>query len=383
MNNDKDLNETELTRVSNALDALEKHNNQPTTNAWEAIMEESNNRSRRVSRRTQLISAAAAAVVVIAITGAAIAVTSNGKDKTIKTVDKKKNENVSTSTTVPLSPEEQLLQNAVLVNGISLTGSPSSLTMTNGKDGQAIDPSSDLFKNVAYRINRSRIYSPDNTKYASISNLPELNKEWTGSTLTIVDTSTGKTTVVKPEPFKFDTEDVAPEGQTISVSDIIWIDNDQFLMATSINTGNGSTWALGSLSKPVSINDAKEVSSVVAPSGSGGNIATVDAAKFNGHTYILSTETPSVEKDGASSLVPGVVRITVADLDTGQVVWTTDIEVGDADFDGQGNQSLSFGENENTVYGSLTDVKDVRAFIYDHAKNKSYFPNADMALFIR
>lgn len=112
---DKELNGQELTRVSNALDALQKHNNQPTTNAWEAIMEESTKRSRGISRRTQLLSAAAAVALILAVTGTALLVSSNGDNDSVKTVDKKKKEKVVTPTTVPLTEEQQLIANGYIL----------------------------------------------------------------------------------------------------------------------------------------------------------------------------------------------------------------------------------------------------------------------------
>ena len=71
-NFENELNKEELNRVSNALDALQQHNEQPTKNAWGAIMEESNQRSRHISRRTQILSVAAAAAVILAIAGATL-----------------------------------------------------------------------------------------------------------------------------------------------------------------------------------------------------------------------------------------------------------------------------------------------------------------------
>ncbi len=408
MNNE--LNDQELTRVSNALDALQQHNEQPTTNAWEAIMEESTTRSRRISRRTGFLSAAAAAAVIIAITGTALAVASNGGSKEgVKTVDKKKKDPVATSTTQPLTEEQQLLKDTVILTYVPTGGEPggdnyaftveardgltgrqnkkfnsfiSQANLFNPTVGHAggntlsfvpgASPSCDDFDTHFFNMKTgvaskmtgnnysSRRYSPSGNKYAEISSYCPESDSWE-TTMTIVDTKTGAKRVIKAEPFV--DVDGNPAAK-VTAAEVMWVDDNQILLGTAITTANGLNWTLETLDKPISLNNAvrKEVD---APSSSDGQTVTNDVIKIEGQVYAVISEDNSLYGDENGVRDPATIR--VLNLTTGKDVWSKSFDQSYVSFG-----SLTFGNDINTIYGSVYQGDSEFPFIYDQKNDKDH-----------
>ena len=238
-NFENELNEQELNRVSNALDALENHNQTPTTQGWEALMDEYTTRSQVTSRRTKLISAAAALALIASVSTAIILSTSNNE---VKTVDQNKKETVSTST-IPLTEEQQLLKGGVTLYSDdaesklvdSLTGDEipgfkefiansgikqGAITSAGGNhlEYREIDNSLDCKKQTFHYFNfrtgetakmtgdkiySKRVYSTSDNKYAEIDSTCATGPEagnWRVA-MTIVNTKTNEKTIVNPEPY--------------------------------------------------------------------------------------------------------------------------------------------------------------------------------------
>ncbi len=365
----------------------------PTTNAWEAIMEESNNRSRRVSRRTQLISAAAAAVVIVAITGAAIAVTSNGDDKTIKTVDKKKNENVSTST-IPAAPTEAELlrevnlaiatikQNTIpdvgpstMVSDISIVDGSTNKTLFSLPNDKSDDGGE---YDVDLRINRisgnhiagsryiqcdqpignfsvdistgkatntglvTRTYSPSGNKYAEVSSTCDNAP----TSAFIVDAATGNKRELASETIN---------GTETSINAIFWVNENRIIYST---VGN-YFYKVADLTGRVSIKDDPQVKGI----GVDGQV--VDAMESKGKSYVLVF----TGQDGPDTF-------SVVNLEDGSLLWTHQLEVGEV----WGKMGLVFGSSPKRVLGSITRTNGETAYIYDADHNITLRPNAFAAL---
>ena len=98
-NEENNISEEELTRVSKALNAIENHSNQPTQSEWNQIMEESKTKTRKQTMRTKILSIAAAIALVAMVGGIIFALTNGNDSSKINTVDNKKKEAVETSTT--------------------------------------------------------------------------------------------------------------------------------------------------------------------------------------------------------------------------------------------------------------------------------------------
>ena len=114
---ESNISEQDLNRITQALNALGNHNSKPTKTEWNQIMEESKTKTRKQTMRTKILSIAAAIALVAMVGGIIFALTNGNDSSKINTVDNKKKEAVetSTTTTTPLTDEQRLLQNTVIL----------------------------------------------------------------------------------------------------------------------------------------------------------------------------------------------------------------------------------------------------------------------------
>ena len=415
-NEENNISEEELTRVSKALNAIENHSNQPTQSEWNLIMEKSKAATRKQMMQTKILSIAAVIALVVMVGGIIFALTNSNDSSKINTVDNKKKEAVktSTTTTTPLTDEQRLLQNTVILTR-EITQVPSgntiqdsTLVMSEGLTGKTIDkftpfikgiydplisyaggnniaitagasPSCDptglsyyntktnITSNVSGKAGVGRFFSPSGNKYAEFQPTcyEYVNNRLDSTVMTIVDTKTGSKRVIKPEPWKdaVDEDGIVIPDASVSAVGIHWIDENQFLLSTSINTANGINITLESLDKTISLTNAVKKDSI-APSSSDGDIYTSDVKIVDGKIYLLIVE---------SALDKNKSQLKVQELKSGKVIYTkkiTDINLA------------IFGNSIDTIYGSLSDYSDqnytkTKSFIYDHKLDKVYNPGGD------
>lgn len=145
-NEENNISEEELTRVSKALNAIENHSNQPTQSEWNLIMEKSKAATRKQMMQTKILSIAAVIALVVMVGGIIFALTNSNDSSKINTVDNKKKEAVktSTTTTTPLTDEQRVLQNTVILTR-KITQVPSgntiqdsTLVMSEGLTGKQL-----------------------------------------------------------------------------------------------------------------------------------------------------------------------------------------------------------------------------------------------------
>lgn len=416
-NFENELNKEELNRVSNALDALQQHNEQPTKNAWGAIMEESNQRSRHISRRTQILSVAAAAAVILAIAGATLVLINSKETGGVKTVDKNKNDKVETTTTTttsttPLSNEQQVLKNTIQLKQINIPSQEANrgdnvsydiydpisgkklyelprgdqypyvsllglsgnvFTGTGLNQDYEPAPNFSLFLDSGKIIKTDglyRIYSPDKSKYAEFNGIEGSSAQ----SVAIVDTKTGKRRVLKPEtatsiPESFSGNDLGDNPQEY-IAEIIWLNNSKFIFRTNIAGMYTQIWRLGNLDAPISITKSEKVSRYELD-GAGD---LLDAREYNGQTYILEWS-----RGGSESEAILIVR----NLSTGKELWTKSYNMSDTSVLNIGD-NMYLGSTPEVVYGSVTDSKGNReSYIFDHQNNKEYTPGGDIVLPVR
>ncbi|HMS24475.1 MAG TPA: hypothetical protein PKB15_02100 [Acidimicrobiia bacterium] len=433
MNDDanNELNNQELTRVSNALDALQNHNEQPTNNAWEAIMEESTNRSRRVSRRTGILSAAAAAAVIIAITGGVLVVANNGgSEDGIKTVDKKKKDPVATSATIPLTAEQKLLKNSYLMKladgGYGLVYGTIAPTLFDPESGSKVkDISSKNFEfygepqasggHISFRdgqeycegvtlpINSTsvnlktlnvedltvarRAYAPSRNKYADI----QADCQGTGivsdttGTVTIVDTKTNKKRIIKPESRTTTSTDADGKPVTLTerhdIRTVIWIDDNRFIYQgeTAILNRDGSYfteseigWYTADLRKTISLINASPIEGFCCGSAGFGTI--YDAIVENGTTYLLASgvRTDPNDNDGRTEN-----NIAIYELESNTFTWSLKPAIPNY----AGIYYAAFGKTSQEIYGaSVSNSMGSQAFGYDRSTDTMVLPDGGLLI---
>ncbi|HMS24479.1 MAG TPA: hypothetical protein PKB15_02120 [Acidimicrobiia bacterium] len=404
---DPEIDETFHQELRDDMKRLATNNAQPTTHAWEAIMEESTTHHRRISRRTQLVSAAAAAAVIIAITGGVLVVANNGGTKEgIKTVDKKKKDPVATSTTTtaPLTNEQELLKDTYLVRATVATVPPEidgaasyevvtamdvldgtsnqvlySLPNDAGPDGSGFPVNLNI-KRVSgpeIAVNRytqcdvpfgfstvnltsgtstytgyiERLYSPSGKKYIELD--PSCD---TPESIFVVDAKTNKKRELKPETIS---------GNPTWISDVIWIDDNRFVYSTRHQNIAPTTteikprYFIADLTKNVSI--AKDLHLQGFDKSE-----ILDIIQSKGKTYALVlTSTAGLVDNGPNTTITSQTMEAV-DINSRDILWSHELSSDDPLYSGP----LVFANSPTRIVGSINNV----AYLYDQPTNTTLRP---------
>lgn len=367
-------------------------------------MEESKSRSRGITRRTQLLSAAAAVALIVAMAGTAIIVARNGSSDDIKSVNDKKKENSVTTTTAPLTQEQKLLKgNVTLFSDASSDKETTTFKLVDSLTGDEIPGFSEFVKNSGIkkgsirsaggdyleltdvsaspscdeiefhyfnfrtgevkqtkgRVGSGRVYSPSGNKYAQFQSTCNMDLDWR-VTMTIVDVKKNVSRTIKPEPFD---DGVDGPGSFINPTDVLWINDNQFLLSTSISTANGSSWSIEDLRKTISLNDSIRNESK-APSSSDGAVNTQDVKIVNGKILALISENNN--RFTINSYADSEITMRVMDLTSGKDVWSKTLKGQAEDFGSQ----LFLDDSGQVVYGSLRAGDGEVSFVYDHNADK-------------
>ncbi len=424
---DKDFQNSEIEQTIKAALSYkaEKNNKNNTNKEWNEIMEETNKEVNKQSSRTRMFAIAASVLLVVAIGGAVLAVANYSDPKALKTVDDKDktpvtkpSQETSSTTTSPLTEEQALLENSVIINRVvtqpttqdyaevttvemvdGLTGKKinefssfvkennfynpmisfhgvNTIGLVNGVSSSCDDFDTNYFNIKTFSTSKStgkygsqRFYSPSGNKYAEFKATCPLdleqdqNYEWLVS-MTIVDVKTGVKRVINPEPFIEDGEATFPVNTKINPVEIKWFDDNQFLLGTSINQANGMNWSIESLDKTISLNTAVKKDSIV-PTSTDNSVITSDVKIVDGKTYALIIENADQQS---------LTKLKVKELSSGNTIWSKNID---------GINTAVFGASINTIYGSMIDRSDElsggsKSFIYDHASDKTYNPGGEI-----
>ncbi len=442
---DANITNEELTRVSNALDALASTNEQPNQEQWRNIMEESNNRASKVSSRTKYLSIAASFLIVALIsTIVAMQLMSNDVDVA------EDNNPIETVPIEDLTPEEALLANTILLNAIEenegieamglLSADIFDTTTGNiitesdlpwielystrngvlsfgynayecfgGNAGRDVSsrfdtlPPGEIFNFATGKFTRSNasieIPSNDGSRKALIERTCNEN-----NTLKIVGENGNTIVELKPElgdSFPYDVDGSTPFGPGIdgqlrtAISSLVWINNDTAL----VNVNTVTVVANGTESNPrgdvleelnfrwkiLDVNEDKSLSDL--------NDISFQPDFWSGYdenSYILDV----ISERNRTLLLTNPVDITseesarleIVDLATGEVVRT--ITPRDVDEDAVSLRNVRFGSTSNQLYGSFfTSESEAfttpKAFGYDITNDVVVKPKGGLLIPIR
>ncbi|HMS24477.1 MAG TPA: hypothetical protein PKB15_02110 [Acidimicrobiia bacterium] len=414
---------------SSLVDSASVYENQTQEIGWSHIMEESNNRSRRISRRTQLLSTAAALVLVLGITAGVVALVQTNAD-TSHTASQK-NDPLTVTTLAPpqsitgdapssirdhiyiVKEVKQPAANTVVLDVYDGATSARITTLPQITTSDA-DPARFHFLNNASKIavfrtkpqcdasdstfeydpstgsvtsrgSVERIYSPNKTSYAEIG----IGCTNSSGNITVVNSATGTTQVIKEEvfadqkPFKVEItadlrESFTPDelerfdqpvipGESPVV--IKWINETtvavQTMTVTEKKKDGELAWKVIDLTKDISLKNAPLVSALLK-GNSKTHFDVADFKTFKGTTYALFTKTIHDKSASITQQYIGIVDITHQEK-----VWMDSIDIKTQSLV---TNQLFFGNSTNVVVGSaFGGSPDQRGWYYDHSLKKSGF----------
>lgn len=411
------LTPQELKRVNNALDALRRTNQTPSRNGWETIMEESNKRKRQISNRRQWISIAAAIALVVGIGSTALALTNSNENGAIKTVDKRPNSTLAT-TTSPRTPKEVLLNGSLMLklapganpadgnfepkiytsdgkllkdfstNNVwaspYVSGSHLVVRTTSGNSEcedmdqglKFVDINLQTFKATDLKDNY-RVYSPSGTQYAEYKQTCSVM----ASELKIVNIKNKTTKIIKTAERQFGTNtsgfDYGYNGKALAGTGgkLFWINEAEVFVDVidniynfddqeSSSGGNNIAtepgplggWHTLNIKTANNFSDVKEVSETFAGSWDDG-ISVRDVKSVLGTTTVLALD-PNGEAGSYKT-------INAYDLSSGKIIWTEKIDAEKF----EQFVDVFFGESTNTIYGAYGEQRaDDTGYYYTVSK---------------
>lgn len=377
-------------------------------------MEESKQERRRISRRSKLSTAIAAAALLAVITGAAVAISNSDNSGNVRTVDSKPKENVSTSTTVPLSVEEQLLSQGVIIERTFFSSSAnegvpqnSTVSMRDGstqklveefdsfvKSANLFDPqvtyvgggylrlvsrvsySCDEITSYYFNINTHdsfssntiRAYSPSGTLYSELSTGCGEDNSNIVRTLKIVNTKTNEIRTIKPEEYRAVEDTANFPGNVLTFADeVIWASDDVIAINVHTNSSNVTHWSVFNLSSKISLTQALQSEPVIGESEDD-SIIFHDIRVVGDQTLVLMSERGESESE---------IYVRVQKTD-GNVEWEKVLH-DDGDWLLSTGLGLKFGVTTDSFSGAEINTNEVnsvtRPFIYDRSRNTIYRPD--------
>lgn len=357
---------------------------------WNEIMEETNKEVKKQASRTRMFAVAASILLVAVIGGTVLAVTANGGSKAIKTVDdkdktpitNKPQETSSTTTTIPLSTEQEILNDSVLVvsntTGLEVVDGLTkeklySLPNNDVTDGAGLPVDVKTLKlsgsqlsinrysqcDVPYGISsidiktgketytgfKLRVYSPSGNKYVEIK--PSCD---TAETATIVDVATGIRRDLKPENI---------DGTLYGINKVFWIDDARFIYGTTEEL----FYRIADISKTISLANDEKLKFV------GVDTYIADVIKSNGNTYALV---------GGQSNEDNSIIFSAIEIESEETLWTHKLDAKDKNFGY--TFGFVFGNTPTRIYGSLADETTFSGYIYDQPTKTSLRPDAIAAM---
>lgn len=403
-----DLSREELNRVDNALNALSQHNNQPTKEGWDTIMEEANKQRGSSSKRMKVL-AIAAGIAVIAAVISTVLVISNPNSSNNPTADEGRRE---TPTTKPISSNQKLINNSIILEEnfekvATNDGSvKNNFNIIDGKTNEVLNSISSekfsleplevidvsdneivfgkrngcgaTYETSVYHIksnsfektgNELRTYSPSGNKYitvtrdcAYISLTGDASSNFKGYEWELVDTKTGER-----KPF--------PQGSASNpayVQDIHWIDNDNVLVEKrdfnmTFNAGSDPrNFEKVDTSSELTLTNKIDYS---LPSLEEGTEEISDIKVDGDFTYLLVV----LNSEGCSD-------IYVREISDKENIWAVKLNTDLCNADAWA-KNLQFGSDRETVYGSKVSQNqtssesfDHKAFIYSRKSGNSLYP---------
>ncbi|MFN8015417.1 MAG: hypothetical protein U0R17_02260 [Acidimicrobiia bacterium] len=334
MNNEQFLPDEYEEAIQRSLQSKASRNTtQVNPKEWKNIMNESISLNKQLQNRSKLVAVAASLILLLAAISAFTITKINGSSSNVKTVDKRKNEVIETSTTIPDSPQRvdsklygKLLQLAPiratdsngyeyisnfeiyntetkeLVAKIAKPAGAKKLSIAR-LTRQAIsftsyDDNGLTGNNFTYLVAENkvietgyatRVYSPNNSQYI---NFPKGLNPVEPGTVTLVK---GKTE-----------RNLRPEG-TLSISNVFWFNENEILMSVPTD-GELVDYRFANLQSPISIATSKVVFAQDPET------ALFDAIEINGQKFVL---TGGILSNDSYSYM----ELTATNIDTKKDIW--------------------------------------------------------------
>lgn len=401
----EDNEQTEQT-IKQALNYRAEKHGGTTKQQWSKIMEETMNNKNRSNNRNKIV-AVAASVLALALM-ASILFAVNQKDET-NSANKGERVETSTTTTVPLTAEQELLKDTIILKEVNqrtgeggqplfdlqavdgLTGkvdveltklindqkifNPQVSGFARGTLGlvDGISPSCDEYTTHVFNVNDKTKtqykgfsiqygFSPKGEQFAYPGPQTCIDEGILGDAkeLNIQNVKSGKTRTIKPENYRLEAGDGSSINAKVYVEDFIWVDANTAVVGISITETNGIEYHLVDLSKSVSLTSL--VGKTPISGGSDGFPTPISAARIDGEVYLLMRQ--SVDER---------VEIFARNVKSENKIWTmTEIDTSCAsDACPQLLVNLSaeysFGKTPDTIYGTQSG----KAFVFDGKTNKT------------